>query len=277
MEGEASTAPNPREAQPDRSRARSTERLEAPADAKPHTEWIAESAPEMAGTEAVPEASSEATSDAERDGRRRRRRRGGRGRDGETSVEGVEGQENVAVDGADTAEDESASLPTAEEAVEGSEEPREEGRKRPRNRQRRIEAGPGESGESGESGEASVAVGEDAGSAAPQAAPAKAAEPQRPAPTAVVTQVPVRVEPFVLDLSALHQIAEGAGLSWVNSDAEKIKLAQDAMAAEPPAAHVPRERQPLVVEDVGPLVLVETRKDLSTLALPFDEASTADA
>jgi ribonuclease E len=186
-------------------------------------------------------------------------------------VEGVEGQESVAVDGADTAEDESASVSPADEAAEGAEEPREEGRKRPRNRQRRIETG------TGESGEASVAVGEDAGSAPPQAAPAKAAEPQRPAPTAVVTQVPVRVEPFVLDLSALHQIAEGAGLSWVNSDAEKIKLAQDAMAAEPPAAHVPRERQPLVVEDVGPLVLVETRKDLSTLALPFDEASTADA
>jgi ribonuclease E len=33
---------------------------------------------------------------------------------------------------------------------------------------------------------------------------------------------------------------------------------------------VPRERPPLVVVDEGPLVLVETRKDLSQLDLPFD-------
>ena len=50
-------------------------------------------------------------------------------------------------------------------------------------------------------------------------------------------------------------------LSWVNSDADKIREAQAAIAAEPKPVHVPRERPPVVVVDEGPLVLVETRKD----------------
>ena len=43
-----------------------------------------------------------------------------------------------------------------------------------------------------------------------------------------------------------------------------------AIAAEPTPVHVPRERPPLVMLDEGPLVLVETRKDLSQITLPFD-------
>lgn len=99
--------------------------------------------------------------------------------------------------------------------------------------------------------------------AAPVAAPA-------PAPAA-----PVHVEPFVLVLDELQRIAEGAGLSWVNSDADKIAAAQAAIAAEPKPVHVPRERPPLVIVDEGPLVLVETKKNLSQLNLPFDPANQA--
>jgi ribonuclease E len=33
---------------------------------------------------------------------------------------------------------------------------------------------------------------------------------------------------------------------------------------------VPRERKPVVALDEGPLVLVETRKDLSQVRLPFE-------
>jgi ribonuclease E len=44
---------------------------------------------------------------------------------------------------------------------------------------------------------------------------------------------------------------------------------QAAIAAEPAAVRVPRERPPALVVNEGPLVLVETRKDLSTLHLPF--------
>jgi ribonuclease E len=56
----------------------------------------------------------------------------------------------------------------------------------------------------------------------------------------------------------------------VNSDADKIRAVQETIAAEPKPVHVPRERPPLVALDEGPLVLVETRKDLSQLDLPFD-------
>jgi len=48
---------------------------------------------------------------------------------------------------------------------------------------------------------------------------------------------------------------------------------QAAIAAEPPATHVPRERKPVALPDDGPLVLVETRKDLAELMLPFERQS----
>jgi ribonuclease E len=37
--------------------------------------------------------------------------------------------------------------------------------------------------------------------------------------------------------------------------------------------HVPRERAAPVVVEEGPLVLVETRKDLRNMPLPFEQAS----
>jgi ribonuclease E len=100
---------------------------------------------------------------------------------------------------------------------------------------------------------------------APVAAPASSlqAAPQRGA-------LP-KVSPFELPIAQLRGIAESSGLQWVNSDAEKIAAAQAAIAAEPKAVHVPRERPPLIVVDEGPLVLVETRKDLRNLQLPFEQ------
>jgi ribonuclease E len=83
----------------------------------------------------------------------------------------------------------------------------------------------------------------------------------------------VLAEPYMLPVAQLHQIAQGSGLQWVNSDADKIAAAQAAIAAQPQPAHVPRERKPVVVVDEGPLVLVETRKDLSQLKLPFETAA----
>jgi ribonuclease E len=78
------------------------------------------------------------------------------------------------------------------------------------------------------------------------------------------------VPSFDLPLSDLQQLADGAGLQWVHSDADKVQAVQQAIAAEPKPAHVPRERKPVVLADEGPLVLVETRKDLSELTLPFE-------
>ncbi len=78
-----------------------------------------------------------------------------------------------------------------------------------------------------------------------------------------------RVHSYALPLADLQQIAAGSGLEWVNSDADKVAAVQAAIAAEPKPVHVPRERPPVVVIDEGPLVLVETRKDLAEMKLPF--------
>lgn len=72
-------------------------------------------------------------------------------------------------------------------------------------------------------------------------------------------------------MDELHAIAASSGLQWVNSDADKIRAAQEAIAAEPKPVHVPRVRPPMVALDEGPLVLVETRKDLSQFKLPFEQ------
>lgn len=80
-----------------------------------------------------------------------------------------------------------------------------------------------------------------------------------------------RVQTFELPVQELISVAQGSGLEWVNSDAEKIAAAQAAIAAEPRPVHVPRERPPVVVVDEGPLVLVETRRDLRDLTLPFEQ------
>jgi ribonuclease E len=78
-----------------------------------------------------------------------------------------------------------------------------------------------------------------------------------------------KVQSYALPMDALIQVAESSGLQWVNSDPAKIAQVQAAIAAEPKPVHVPRERPPMVVLDEGPLVLVETRKDLSEMKLPF--------
>jgi ribonuclease E len=81
--------------------------------------------------------------------------------------------------------------------------------------------------------------------------------------------VPVAA-PYHLPTDTLAAIASGAGLQWVNSDATKIRAVQDAMASEPKPAAVVRQPKPRAVLDDGPLVLVETNKDLSQIRLPFD-------
>jgi ribonuclease E len=95
------------------------------------------------------------------------------------------------------------------------------------------------------------------------------------APSSAIASQPIAVaaEPFVLPLTELQSIASAAGLEWVNSDVEKIRQVQEAIANEPKPVHVPRERKPPVVLDEGPLILVETRKDLNQITLPFENAA----
>lgn len=80
-----------------------------------------------------------------------------------------------------------------------------------------------------------------------------------------------RVQRFDLPVSELVQVAQGSGLQWVNSDAAKIAVVQAAIAAEPKLIHMPRERAPVVVSQEGPLVLVETKRDLRETKLPFEQ------
>jgi ribonuclease E len=89
------------------------------------------------------------------------------------------------------------------------------------------------------------------------------------APATAAAPAPLTA-PFVLETDALQAVADSAGLQWVNSDAEKIRAAQEAMASEAKAVHVAREPKPVAAIDDGPLVLVETRRDLSQVKLPFE-------
>lgn len=113
----------------------------------------------------------------------------------------------------------------------------------------------------------------------PQAPAERPSQPRPVAPEAVVAAAPVtvtaatgmpRVGSYTLSLEELNQVAQGSGLEWVNSDAAKVAQVQAAIAAEPRPVHTPREPRPVVIVDEGPLVLVETRKDLSAVNLPFD-------
>ncbi|MBK9346917.1 MAG: Rne/Rng family ribonuclease [Burkholderiales bacterium] len=115
----------------------------------------------------------------------------------------------------------------------------------------------------------------------------RSAEPQAPkpvvapvAPKANAGSAPVApqhmpaVQAYTLPTDALMAIAQGSGLQWVNSDAARIAAVQAAIAAEPVPVHVPRERPAAVVVDTGPLILVETKRDLRHMVLPFEQSST---
>jgi len=172
----------------------------------------------------------------------------------------------------------------ATEAVARPEGEGGNGQRRSRDRYGRDRRERGERGERGERQERApqeaipaepLPVTEAASTPAP--APAvvtetRAAAPAAPAPATAARQLP-RVQSYALPLSELNQIADGAGLQWVNSDLDKVAAVQAAIAAEPKPVHVPRERPAPVVIDEGPLILVETRKDLSNLNLPFEQQS----
>jgi ribonuclease E len=60
------------------------------------------------------------------------------------------------------------------------------------------------------------------------------------------------------------------GSSGCSRTNEKIRAVQQAMANEPAPIRVPRAPRPAVRLDEGPLVMVETRKDLGQIRLPFE-------
>ncbi|MGB4116511.1 MAG: Rne/Rng family ribonuclease [Polaromonas sp.] len=102
----------------------------------------------------------------------------------------------------------------------------------------------------------------------PIALVATVAAPVAAAP--VATSLP-KVTSYDLPMQDLVQVAQSSGLQWVNSDSAKIAEAQTAIALEPKPVHVPRERPPVVATTEGPLVLVETKRDLRDMQLPFEK------
>ncbi|MDP1690443.1 MAG: Rne/Rng family ribonuclease [Burkholderiaceae bacterium] len=196
----------------------------------------------------LPVAPTDAAGDAgERDASRRRRRRGGRGRGrDEGAAEGVN-VEAGEMQGSEQAVD---SAPTAAESVI-VEAPRA------------VEAAP----------TAARYVEPEVAPMRPVPAPAPVAVPTPVAVAPMLAAAPVApspAAPYHLPTDALAAIASDAGLQWVGSDAAKIRAVQEAMATEPKPTHVPRQPKPRAAVDDSPLVLVETKKDLSQVRLPFD-------
>jgi ribonuclease E len=255
----------------------------------------------LAPAEAVgvtPDAGSAEAQAAEGERSRRRRRRGGRGRD-ESRDEGTQAADaqgteaNATEDRPSTDADPEADAAAATEAgaPEAQDEARDSSRRRNRGGRGRRERREGDepaltadAPEAAESSSPPVATLAPVAEAAPLVVetalevPAPVAASPAPSPVApppVAQPAAAPVAPFVLATDELERIAASAGLTWVNSDADKIRAVQEAIAAEPKPAHVPRERPELVIADEGPLVLVETRKDLSQITLPFDPAHTS--
>ncbi len=93
-----------------------------------------------------------------------------------------------------------------------------------------------------------------------------------PSPAAAVAAMPVQAEAYALPIDRLNTVASAAGLEWVHSDGDKVRAAQAAIASEVKPPRVPREPKPPAAIDDGPLILVETKKDLSQIKLPFDRS-----
>jgi len=237
--------------------------------------------------------------EGDRDGARRRRRRGGRDRSEGRSEVGGEGGEQADTGERADVRAETPAEPGGVQAEADAQPPREGGEReggrsrggRGRGRRDGAEGREPAAAEAEPAVETHAAYVEDAADApaasaglaiepapaAPMAPPpALRAEPAAPAATAPAppppsVAAPVRIEPYVLPTESLVSIAQGVGLEWVNSDADKMLAVRTSMAAEPPLAHVPRAPRAALVVDDGPLVLVETRKDLSQLKLPFEQ------
>ena len=242
----------------------------------------------------------------ERDGQRRPRRRGGRGRNKQREDGDVTGEGSADIDAEAPAQ---APADAAAEPVSQSAEARSQGtddgtadaqrprRSRDRNRRERTErdsagddVGVVTEGNAGMLTTTAPLFAAEAVSAAPVQLAVEPAEvegvaagaagntepvvapvaPRQPQPAVAEAAEALVAAPFELPLGDLQAIASSAGLEWINSDAAKVQTVQATIAAEPLPVHVPREAKPVVLIDEGPLVLVETRRDLAAVKLPFD-------
>jgi ribonuclease E len=270
---EGREAREPREPRPPRGDG--ARRQEAPV-AKPEADLLTAAQLALIDGAAVPAATdalqpaTEGDANGDREGARRRRRRGGRGRNRGDGAPG-----DAANGGSDEAQLEASEMPQSIETAETAE---------PLSRAPFADTAP-------------APVIEPSIAAAPvapiaviaviaptpvmPAIPAIPAMPQpvaaarpivmpAPAPAPAAPMAPSKAAPYALPIDRLNEVASAAGLEWVHSNSDKVRAAQAAMAAEPKAPRVPREPKLPVAIDDGPLVLVETKKDLSQITLPFD-------
>ena len=234
-----------------------TRAANAPVPADTSTEDAAEST----GREAVAETGAEAAAvpDATQDGavrEREGRRRGGRGRQRREPREAAESTSELVSDAEFSGSGEAASeTPARAHTSQPDEAP-----------QPAVAVAPAADVPSHDAPQPVMA-------AAEEPAPVAASVEQTVAPTTGDTPPQPSVSEFALDAEQLQAVAASAGLQWVGSDATKIAAAREAMAREPEPVHVPREPKPVELVDEGPLVLVETRKDLSQIRLPFETAA----
>ena len=110
--------------------------------------------------------------------------------------------------------------------------------------------------------------------AAPVATPKPPAAAQSaPAPASAAASALPKVQSYDLPMQDLARVAESSGLQWINSDATRVAEAKAAMAAEATPIVVRRERPGPVPAEETPLVLVETRRDLGNMPLPFEKSA----
>ena len=109
----------------------------------------------------------------------------------------------------------------------------------------------------------------------PTAASAEPAPATAPTGHSMARGAMPKIGSYALPIQDLNALAHQSGLEWVHSNADRVAQVQAAIAAEPRPIHVPRERPPIVVVDEGPLILVETRKDLRQMNMPFDPPAAA--
>jgi len=99
--------------------------------------------------------------------------------------------------------------------------------------------------------------------------PAAAPLPATPAGEAIIraeTEAVVTdptATPVSIDPQHFAPMLAEAGLTWVNTDADKWRAAADAAASVPPVVHPPRLRKPQAPVSTEPLVQVETRGTVS--------------
>ena len=270
-----------------RREQRPDNRIEAPASEGQAVELNVDSTTQAAGT---------AEGAAQPEGRRERgegRRRGGRGearRNASGEGEAVGGTEAAASATADAGDSSATEAPSSE--------PRAPRERRSRDRYGRDRRARGETGPAAEpaTADATEAVAEQAPARSyfaqqgePVATETAVATPvlpvQQPAEVVAEVAAPIPVEavaaepaaplaateqPYRLAVAELSALAQAAGLEWVQSDTDKVAQVQAAIAAEPAPVRVPREPRKVVLVDEGPLILVETRRDLGEMKLPFE-------